>query len=348
MIRIALEKRIGRPTSLVACDDRREDGPDLRAALLEDPEEVLDDDDRRVDDDAEVDRPHRDQVRRDAGEVEEEERAEKRERDDRRHDERGAGVPDAEEGDEDEEDEADPFRHVPADGRERPLDERRPVVVRDDPDARRKARPVDLVDLLPHLFENGERVLAFPEKDDPLDDVVLVVPGRRLSDLAETEARAVLHGRDVADPDRRAAPRGDGDLPDVVEVADEPESSDDVHLGAVLDVGAAGVPVSLRESVEDLREGETERLQLRRVDEDLHLLRRAAEADDVDDSGDGPELPLDDPVLQRLQLERREAGGADEGVTVDLADRRGIRGEARLRPRGEVTDWRRSNAWLRT
>ena len=52
----------------------------------------LDDDHGAVDDDAEVDRAHREQVRRHAARVQVDERREQRERDERRHDERRAQV----------------------------------------------------------------------------------------------------------------------------------------------------------------------------------------------------------------------------------------------------------------
>ena len=43
------------------------------------------------------------------------------------------------------------------------------------------------------------------------------------------------------------------------------------------------------------------------VDLDVVLLGLAAEADDVDDARHLPELPLEDPVLRRLQIGERVA-----------------------------------------
>ena len=65
--------------------DRLGHGLDERlvAPLLLQHQEVLDDHDRRVDDDPEVDRAHGDQVGGDAAQVEQEEGAEERQRDDR-------------------------------------------------------------------------------------------------------------------------------------------------------------------------------------------------------------------------------------------------------------------------
>jgi hypothetical protein len=107
-----------------------------------------------------------------------------------------------------------------------------------------------------------------------------------------------------SDADRRAAARDHGDLGDVVEALDQPETAHDVHLGSVLDVGAAGVAVALREGVEHLRQRQRVGLELQRVDVHLVLFRRPAEAHDVDDTRHRPQLPLHDPVLEGFQLER--------------------------------------------
>ena len=66
----------------------------------------------RVDDDAEVDRAHGDQVGGHAAQVEEEEGAEQRQRDDRGDDQRGTPVAETEEQQEDDDDEADALEHV--------------------------------------------------------------------------------------------------------------------------------------------------------------------------------------------------------------------------------------------
>src|ERR1019366_3152888 len=101
------------------------------------------------------------------------------------------------------------------------------------------------------------------------------------------------------------------------------------------DVGPARVAIAFRERVEHLRERERVGLELQRVDVHLVLLRRPAEAHDVDDARHGAQLPLHDPVLEGFQLERREARRAREGVTVDLAHGRRVGREIRLSSLGQ-------------
>ena len=71
--------------------------PELLAPLGHAPERVLDDDDRAVDDEAEVDRAEADEVARDAERPHPDERADERERDRHRHDGAGAQVHEREE-----------------------------------------------------------------------------------------------------------------------------------------------------------------------------------------------------------------------------------------------------------
>jgi len=314
-----------------ALDDQREQRPHSRTPLLEQAEDVLDHEDGRVHDDPEVHRSHRDQVGGDVARVEEDERAQQRQRDDQGDHGRGPEVGAAQERDQHHEDEQDALGHVLEDGVERAVDEVGAVVVRHDPHAAGQGR-VDLLDLLPHALQHLERVLALAQQDHALDHVVAVV----LAHQPEPDPRAHDHGGQVADADGRASLHGHGHVADVPLVADEPEAAHDVHLGAVLDVGAARVAIPRREGVEHLLQRDAVGLQLQRVDEHLVLLGGAAEARDVDDAGHLAELPLDHPVLERLELQGRGAGRAHERVAEDLAHRRRVRGERGLGSGREV------------
>ena len=100
------------------------------------PEDVLDHDDGRVDDDAEVDGPERDEVRRGPRAHEPAEGDEERQRDVERGDQRGAPVPEEEE--EHHRHEGHAHEQVLHDRMRRQVNEAPAVVVRDDVDARRQ------------------------------------------------------------------------------------------------------------------------------------------------------------------------------------------------------------------
>jgi hypothetical protein len=134
---------------------------------------------------------------------------------------------------------------------------------------------------------------------------------------------------DVAHPDRRPLLGRDHDVGDVVGRLDEADAADGEGVLPAGDVAAAGVGIVGGHGVEDLLEGEVVAAQPPRVDGDLILLDAAAPGDDVHHARDLPELALEDPVLERLQLHERQ-GLRLEGVAIDFPDHAGERAEAGL------------------
>ncbi len=255
------QDRLREEDGLAHLGDRLGDGGPQRAhlvaALLQDAQEVLGHHHGRIDDDAEIDRSHGDQIGGDAAEIEEEEGAEERQRHDRGDDERRTPVAEPEKEDEHQKNEADPLGHVLAHGVESAFDELRPIVVGDDLHPRRQLVAVDLLDLRPHPGEHLQSVFPLAQEDGPLNDVVLVGgveahQGEELAHPPEAERRPLDHLAHVLDQDRGAAAGGDGDGADVRQALHHAEPAHDVHLAAMLDVGAAGVPVARREGVEHL------------------------------------------------------------------------------------------------
>ena len=153
-----------------------------------------------------------------------------------------------------------------AHGVQRAVDEIRAVVIRHQLHAGGQVVRVDLRDLGADALEHLERVLAAAQDHDALTDVVLV--GRRralLADAAEAQLFADLRpsprslmriGRAVAGVHR--------DARDILEVLHEAEAAHDVHFRAVLDVGAAGVAVAVGERGEDLVQRDAVGLELQR------------------------------------------------------------------------------------
>jgi hypothetical protein len=164
-------------------------GDDVRDPLGRRPLErevtvrVLDEDDGALEEDAEVDRAHREQVGRHARVVEAHEGREQRERHHDRHGERADGR--AQEDPHDDADQPDALDHVVRHRRERRVDEARAVVERHDLHAGRQDLLVDPIDDGVDLVEDVLRVLAPAQEDRALDRVDLVgardrAPARRV------------------------------------------------------------------------------------------------------------------------------------------------------------------------
>ena len=102
------------------------------------------------------------------------------------------------------------------------------------------------------------------------------------------------------------------------------KAADVVELPAFRIETAAAIAVVRAERAFDLLRRQAGAGQAILVEQHLILHRPAAEAGIVGDSGHRPELRLDGPVLERLELGRR-AVGALQRVAVDQARRRGQR-----------------------
>ena len=124
---------------------------------------------------------------------------------------------------------------------------------------------------------------------------------------------------DIPDPDGCALLRRHDDLLDIAQRLDEAEPADRDPVVALGDVPASGVGVVVRHGVEHLLQGQVVGAQPGRVDRDLVLLGAAAPGHHVGDARNLLVLALEHPVLERLQLDERQALRF-EGVPVDLAD----------------------------
>ena len=183
------------------------------------------------------------------------------------------------------------------------------VVVRDELHARRQIALVDLLHLRAHMLEHFQSVLAFAQDDDSLHDVVLIrLAGHELAHAPEPQLLADDHPAQIADADGRAVAGVHGDFADVLRVLHQAEAAHDVHLRAMLDVGAAGVAVAIGKRIEDLLERNVVGAQFGRDRSALGIAwsgrrsrprppRRARCAN----------AQLHDPIFQRLQLDGRRS-----------------------------------------
>ena len=284
------------------------------------PEDVLDHDDGGIDDDAEVDRAHRQQVRRFAAQHQHDHGKQQRKGDRGGDDQRAAQV--AQEQPLDQEDEADAHDHVVQHGVGGDVHQRAAIVDALDVHARRQdVAVVDLVDFGQHAAQGRHGLRAAPHQHDALHDVVVVVL------TGDAEPRLVAH-RDVGHVgDQNRGPVADREhgvadvvhRPDLADTAHDRRLRADVHgIGADIDVGVV-------QSVQHLLERKPVGQQPVEIDGDVVGLGLAAPAGDVDDAGDRLQAPLQDPVLQRLEVGDGVARRADDTVAEDLADRAGGR-----------------------
>ena len=211
-------------------------------------------------------------------------------------DDRAAGVEQEEERDEtDDRELLHEARLQAADGA---VDEAGPVVGDLQGDARRQPRP-QLVDARPHRRDHLARVGPVADDDDAADDLAFAVPfGQPAADLG-----ADVHLRNVLQQDRRAVAVGaDGDAPDVVDRLDVAAPAHHELLLRDLQQASARVAVAPPHRLADPRGGDAESAQPVGVDGDLVLAHEPAEAGDLRDAGDGAQLVLEEPVLERPQL----------------------------------------------
>ena len=135
---------------------------------------VLDHDDGRIHDDAEIDGTNRQQVRRLAAQKQHAEREHQRQRNVDGHDQRTADIPQKHQ--QDQRDEHHAFEQISADGFSRHVDQRAAVVVRLDLRSGEQpaGRVIEFVDLVTHRLQRGQRLLPFAKQHDPLHFVVFV------------------------------------------------------------------------------------------------------------------------------------------------------------------------------
>ena len=299
-------------------------GDALRRRLLERqvPVGVLDHDHRPLQQDAEVDRAHRQQIRRHPRVVEAHERGQQRERHHHRHrqraDHRAQKQPD------DDADQRDPLDHVVRHRGQRRVDETGAVVERHDAHAGRQQLVVDLRHRLVQAAQHLLRVLPAAQQDGPFDRI------NRVGARHRPAARGVRldHLRDGAHQDRRAARRLDHRVADVGGRLQIAAAAHHQLRLAELQVPARSRAVGRCDRVDHVLERDARVAQPARIGEHVPLLLEAAEADHVGDAGRAHQPLRHHPVLPAPQLAGRSPI-ALERVLVDLSDRRVVRPEVR-------------------
>jgi len=309
-------------------DDRFVDGPDARpvifqlAGFAEASEDVLDDDHRAIDDDAEVHGAQRQQVGRNADQAEADEGAEQGERD---HGGDDAGGPQVGQEDvEHQHDQRRAFQQVAVDGFQGLADQPGAVVVGNQLHTGRQAAAVQLVHLRLQRIEHQGGVLVLAQQDDAGYHVVLVAVGVGIADDALGRDARLDHLGHVADTERRSVVFGDDDLADIGRAAQATNGTDQELLPALRHRAAAGIGVGPLQRAIELADGDLVVAQLGQVGIHFVLADRAAERDHVGNPWHLLELAQYRPILDGAQLAGLHARCV-EPVAEDLASRRGRR-----------------------
>ena len=265
--------------------------PRVHSTLLDKAEGVLGDDDRRVHEHADGDR--------DAGQghdvggepeiAHEEERRQDGQRQRDRHDEDRTDVEQEEHVHERDDDRL--FDQGALERLDGALDERRAVVERHDPHARRQPR-LERSDLLPHTVDDADRADAVARDDHAADGFL-----GALDERGHAEGVAELHVGDLAHEDRHAVLGADDHLLEIADALDQAETADDRPRPARLDDVAADVAVASHDGVDHGGERDPVRAQAVGIDVDLVLAHGSADAGHLGHAGHRVELVADEPVL---------------------------------------------------
>ena len=173
-----------------------------------------------------------------------------------------------------------------------------PVVKRYDPHIFRQRILLYIGNLILQRGNHFAGILPFPHHDDSLHNVVLFHPAY----LSEARQARLVHIRQVLNQNRRPVDVLDHDVLDLLHIIDQPDTPDDIRLRTACNHVTAHINVTLGNGIIQLERRHAIVNQLVRVHAHLERLDLAAEADDVRHSGHSTQLPLDHPVLKRLQL----------------------------------------------
>ena len=266
---------------------------------------VLDDDDRAVHDQAEIQRTQAHQVAGHAATDHAGQREQHRQRDHRRGDERRTHVAQQQEQHGDDQQRAlhQVLRHR-ADGA---VDQRGAVVHRYCAHTRRQAAI-----RLDQACRGGLRDLATVGPDQHEGGTQHDFPAvhRRRTG---PQLRAFAHLGHIAHADRHALAPVQHDVADALQVGDLPRCAHEELLAIALDVTRADVLVVGGDRRDHVVQGEAQRDQSCRVRRDVDLAREAADGVDLGHARHVAQLRTHDPVLQRAQV------GGGERCAVRLA-----------------------------
>ncbi len=296
-------------------------GFDDRRALFAQARDVLEHDDRIVDDHAgrEREAAERHHVEREMQLTHEEERRDQRHRQRERDDERAPRVAEEEEDDQDREHAAE--QRVELHFAERVLDEDRLILDRRKLRAFRQ-RILELFDLCVDGLGDADRIGVAFLVDRELDRLAAVDAHDAFAFLV-----ALRDGRDVLEAHRHVAVDLDQELAHLVEILELVDRAHEKALAAFVDAAAGGVDVLVLETRDDFVDVDAEARQLLLVDRHVDLVLEAAADLDRGDARDGLDALLQIIVgeaAQLLQLDFARGDGRARRRCFRVLGRRGV------------------------
>src|ERR1700722_1120175 len=211
-------------------------------------------------------------------------------------------------------------------------DQRTAIVVGDDLDARRQASiAVEFIDLGLNARNDVVGMLGPPHHHDGGRYIVIVVPA------PDSEPRHITDGNtgDVLDLDWKTVRLTEDnvlDVPDLVPLGDvigaaavdQSNTADIDRLLPDRDLAAADVYVRIAECGNELRYRNVVGFELAKIRVDVELLGRAAPGIDLHHAGDGQETTRDNVILQGPQIGEAKVRRANDLVAVDFAHQAGL------------------------
>ena len=217
----------------------------------------------------------------------------------------------------DQEDQRDAEQQIVQHGVDRDADEIAAVVERLDLDAcGQRAVGIELLDRGAHALHHVHRAFKLLHQDDAGDGVGLAVAPRH----ADPRFEADLDVGDIRQQHRNAALLRQTILPmsSSEVMTPMPRTLADCSPIAIVRPPTLELLDDMR--ADDLRQRQPVGDHPVEIDLDLVFLGVAAQHRDVGNAGHDPQPPLDDPVLDRLELHHTHAGRAGELIAEDLAD----------------------------
>ncbi len=174
--------------------------------------------------------------------------------------------------------------------------------------------------------EHHGRVLATAHQHDAFDRVLIRVTGHD----ALARRVAFVHLGHVAQFDRARLVEADPHVLQILDAAEDAEAANHEHFRAALDVAARGVAARLFERREHVVQVHAQVDHLAHVRFDVHLAHEATVGHDVRHARHLQQARRNHPILQGAQGHRVTLA-ALQRVPINLADRRGVRAERRVR-----------------
>ena len=196
------------------------------------------------------------------------------------------------------------------------MDQDGPVVEGLHLDSLRQFPGIEVLHLSVHALQNLHRLIATLEQDHPFHHVIPVID----PNLAKPHPVAHTHCAEAFHKHWRSVLLGHHYVFDVVQAVNKSEPADVKILGANRKIVTSDIGIAIRQRGDDL--GQTHAIADQGPGIDIHVVffGRPAERSHVNHARDPLKLPLQLPILKRLQL--RQGGGSvpDQLIAINLGD----------------------------